>query len=139
MSRLLAGVPLAKSQHSSTPVITTACSINSTSLRRTNNPDFLLMPSINLSLFKNERKERDNQPDFTGPGQITKDEFLAIYDQVMKGEFNSDDEGRIKVRVAGWKKQAKSGTSYISLAVSVDDYNVQKAAAPAAADAGDIF
>jgi uncharacterized protein (DUF736 family) len=90
------------------------------------------MPSINLSLFKNERKERDNQPDFTGPGQITKEEFLEIYDQVMKGEFNSDDEGRIKVRVAGWKKQAKSGVGYISLSVSVDDYNVQKSAsAPA--------
>lgn len=96
------------------------------------------MPSINLSLFKNERKERDNQPDFTGPGQITKDEFLEIYDQVMKGEFNSDDEGRIKVRVAGWKKQAKSGTSYISLAVSVDDYNVEKKTA-SASTADDIF
>ena len=53
---------------------------------------------------------------------------MAIYDQVMKGEFNSDDDGRIKVRVAGWKKQAKSGTSYISLSVSIDDYNVQKTA-----------
>ena len=89
------------------------------------------MPAINLSLFKNERKERDAQPDFTGPGQITKEDFLAIYDQVMKGEFNSDDDGRIKVRVAGWNKQAKSGTRYISLSVSVDDYNVQKSAAAA--------
>ena len=47
------------------------------------------MPAFNSSLFKNERKERDNQPDFTGPGQITKEDFLAIYDQVMANQYNT--------------------------------------------------
>jgi hypothetical protein len=98
------------------------------------------MPAINSSLFKNERKERDNQPDFTGPGQITKADFMAMYDQVIANQYNEDDEGRIKVRVAGWKKSSKSGKAYISLSLSIDDYGVE--AKPAAAQAsaeGDLF
>jgi uncharacterized protein (DUF736 family) len=98
------------------------------------------MPAINSSLFKNERKERDNQPDFTGPGQITKADFMAMYDQVIANQYNEDDEGRIKVRVAGWKKQSKSGKAYISLSLSIDDYGVEAkpAAAPSSAE-GDLF
>jgi|TARA_Y100000033_G_scaffold526_1_gene514 hypothetical protein len=98
------------------------------------------MPAINSSLFKNERKERENQPDFTGPGQITKADFMAMYDQVIANQYNEDDEGRIKVRVAGWKKQSKSGKSYISLSLSIDDYGVEAkpAAAPSSAE-GDLF
>ena len=98
------------------------------------------MPAINSSLFKNERKERDNQPDFTGPGQITKADFMAMYDQVIANQYNEDDEGRIKVRVAGWKKQSKSGKTYISLSLSIDDYGVEAkpAAAPSSAE-GDLF
>lgn len=84
------------------------------------------MPSFNASLFKNDRKERDNQPDFTGPGAISKEDLLAITDMVTKGEVNFDDNGSAKIRVAGWKKQSKSGISYISLAISPDDYNVPK-------------
>ena len=98
------------------------------------------MPTFNSSLFKNERKERDNQPDFTGPGQITKADFMAMYDQVIANQYNEDDEGRIKVRVAGWKKQSKSGKSYISLSLSIDDYGVEAkpTAAPSSAE-GDLF
>jgi hypothetical protein len=98
------------------------------------------MPAINSSLFKNERKERDNQPDFTGPGQITKADFMAMYDQVIANQYNEDDEGRIKVRVAGWKKQSKSGKAYISLSLSIDDYGVEvkPAAAPSSTE-GDLF
>jgi hypothetical protein len=98
------------------------------------------MPAINSSLFKNERKERDNQPDFTGPGQITKADFMAMYDQVIANQYNEDDEGRIKVRVAGWKKQSKSGKAYISLSLSIDDYGwtAKPAAAPSSAE-GDLF
>tara|TARA_Y100000004_G_scaffold168926_1_gene202764 strand:- start:207 stop:503 length:297 start_codon:yes stop_codon:yes gene_type:complete len=98
------------------------------------------MPAFNSSLFKNERKERDNQPDFTGPGQITKADFMAMYDQVIANQYNEDDEGRIKVRVAGWKRQSKSGKAYISLSLSIDDYGVEAkpAAAPSSAE-GDLF
>ena len=94
------------------------------------------MPAFNSSLFKNERKERDNQPDFTGPGQLTKEDFLAIYDQVMANQYNTDEEGRIKVRVAGWKKQSKSGKAYISLSLSIVE--AKPAAAPSSAE-NDLF
>ena len=98
------------------------------------------MPAFNSSLFKNERKERDNQPDFTGPGQITKADFMAMYDQVIANQYNEDDEGRIKVRVAGWKKQSKSGKAYISLSLSIDDYGVEaKPAATPSSTEGDLF
>lgn len=90
------------------------------------------MPQINASLFKNDRKETERQPDFTGPGNVSKEDFMAIADAITSGKFNADDQGNIKIRVAGWKKQAKSGVSYISLSISVDDYGLQQAApAPA--------
>lgn len=85
------------------------------------------MPSLNASLFKNTRKERDNQPDFTGPGSVSKEDLTAIFDAMTKGEVNFDDNGQMKIRVAGWKKSAKSGVNYISLSISPDDYNMQKA------------
>jgi len=97
------------------------------------------MPAINSSLFKNERKERDIQPDFTGPGQITKADFMAMYDQVIANKYNEDDEGRIKVRVAGWKKQSKNGKAYISLSLSIDDYGVEVKQTAAAPAEGDLF
>lgn len=98
------------------------------------------MPSLNASLFKNDRKEKEQQPDFTGPGSVSKEDFLKIADIVTGGKFNADDNGNIKLRVAGWKKTAKSGVSYISLAISVDDYNLQPAPAPSAVkEAEDIF
>ena len=98
------------------------------------------MPSINASLFKNDRKEKENQPDFTGPGSVSKADFLDIADAITGGKFNADENGNIKIRVAGWRKVAKSGVSYISLAISVDDYNVQSAPAPSAVkEAEDLF
>lgn len=99
------------------------------------------MPSFNSSLFKNDKKATDSQPDFTGPGNISKEEFLKIYDQVMQGQYNADDRGDIKLRVAGWKRTTKTGDrSYISLQLSVDDYNVQPKATPAVTTQGeDLF
>lgn len=100
-----------------------------------------LMPSLNASLFKNDRKEKDSQPDFTGPGNVSKEDFMAIAGAVTAGKFNADDKGDIKIRVAGWKKTAKSGVSYISLAISMDDYvKPGEAPAPSAAKkAEDLF
>ncbi len=95
------------------------------------------MPSLNASLFKNNRKESDRQPDFTGPGSVSKEDFMAIADQVTAGKFNADDQGNIKIRVAGWKKESRSGVSYISLAISVDDYNLEGSVPTASAKTSD--
>jgi hypothetical protein len=91
------------------------------------------MPAFNASLFKNDRKETEKQPDFTGPGQISKEDFMAIADAITAGKFNEDNEGRIKLRIAGWKKESAGGKAYISLSLSVDDYNATAKAEPVAA------
>jgi uncharacterized protein (DUF736 family) len=48
-------------------------------------------------LFKNERKEKETHPDFTGTGEVDGKEYY----------------------IKGWKKQSKKGTPYISLAIDL--------------------
>jgi hypothetical protein len=91
------------------------------------------MASLNASLFKNERKESDRQPDFTGPGSISKEDFAIIALAVDDGSAQLNDNGEIKLRVAGWRRESKNGKAYISLSLSLDDYVPgNKPAAPAA-------
>jgi hypothetical protein len=77
-------------------------------------------PAINASLFKNERKDSPNQPDFTGPGSVTPDNLKALYEAALGGQAVFDDNGSIKIRVAGWKKESASGKSYISLSIQLE-------------------
>ena len=93
------------------------------------------MPAFNASLFKNDRKELPNQPDFTGPGSISKEDFMLIADAITGGKANLDDRGAIKLRIAGWKKESSNGKPYISLSLQIDDY---KPSAPAATS-NDLF
>jgi hypothetical protein len=97
------------------------------------------MPAFNASLFQNDRKESDKQPDFTGPGSITKEDFLKVYDQVMSGGYNEGRDGEIKLRVAGWRRESSAGKKYISLLLSVDDYNAEKTAPKPVTVTDDIF
>lgn len=95
-------------------------------------------PAINASLFKNERKESQNQPDFTGPGSVTPENLKALYEAAVGGQAVFDDNGSIKVRVAGWKKESVKGTAYISLSIQLEqprpDAVPVAAAAPATSD-----
>jgi uncharacterized protein (DUF736 family) len=91
-------------------------------------------PSINASLFKNERKESANQPDFTGPGSVTPDDLKAIYDAALSGKAVFDEKGSIKVRIAGWKKESAKGTAYISLSLQLEQPRVEPPAAAVASD-----
>lgn len=97
------------------------------------------MPAFNASLFKNDRKETDKQPDFTGPGSISKEDFMAIADAVTSGKFNADDRGSIKLRVAGWKKESAGGKAYISLSLQIDDYQASTPAPSPAPKSDDLF
>jgi uncharacterized protein (DUF736 family) len=65
------------------------------------------MPEYDNSgvLFVNDRKEKENQPDYTG-------------NIVMGG---------VKKRLAGWKKTSKSDPSMTFLSISVSDFQEQSA------------
>jgi uncharacterized protein (DUF736 family) len=75
---------------------------------------------INASLFKNTRKESENQPDFTGPGSVSIENLKAIYEAAVANQVSFDDRGNVVVRVAGWKKTSSSGNAYISLSLQLD-------------------
>lgn len=54
---------------------------------------------INIALFKNDKKETDNQPDYKGWNKETGDS------------------------VAGWVKEARNGKKYISLSFKTGEEN----------------
>lgn len=57
-----------------------------------------------LVLFPNERKEKDSQPDFTGEAHV----------QTPDGEV-------LRVRLAMWENETKSGTPYLKGKISAFD------------------
>lgn len=67
-----------------------------------NQKDYLRITGDNVSggLYENERKTADNQPDYSGPISVN----------------------RVEMRVAAWKKEAKTGKNagqvFLSLAIS---------------------
>ena len=91
---------------------------------------------INASLFKNTRKETENQPDFTGPGSVSIENLKALYEAAVANQVVLDDRGNVVIRVAGWKKTSTSGNAYISLSLQLD--RPKPAAAPAAAVADTV-
>jgi len=99
------------------------------------------MPAFSASLFKNDRKETEKQPDFTGPGSISQADFMAIADAITGGKAQTNERGEIKLRIAGWRRESAAGKAYISIQLSVDDYQPNAAPAPAAksAAAEDLF
>ena len=97
-------------------------------------------PAFSAALFKNERKESETQPDFTGPGSISQSDFEAIAKAIIDGNYLLNDDGQIKVRVAGWRKKSQGGKDYISLSLSLDDYVPgSKPAAPASSTSAPNF
>lgn len=116
---------------------------NSKKSKALTSPKLFSMPDhkIQAALFKNERKEQDNHPDFTGPGSVTPEALKELYEAAVSGEASFDAEGRIKVRVAGWRKTSSGGKSYISLSISLDRPKTEPPAAakPAPAPVEDDF
>tara|TARA_A100001201_G_scaffold94599_1_gene81991 strand:+ start:352 stop:555 length:204 start_codon:yes stop_codon:yes gene_type:complete len=57
-----------------------------------------------FSIFENQNKTNERQPDFTG-----------------KGKFNGTE-----IKVAGWKKTGKSGTDFVSFKIEKEGDYVAK-------------
>lgn len=65
------------------------------------------------ALFKNTRKERDNQPDYTGSFALSKD-LLKVFIEAFRKDPGLTE---LKIELAGWKKSGRSG-DFISVSVS---------------------
>lgn len=61
---------------------------------------------IQAAMFRNEKKKRENQPDYTLVGEIRDDE--------------NNDTG-IKIKGGGWVKKSKRGQQYLSVTIKWDD------------------
>lgn len=61
------------------------------------------------ALFSNDRKQSPNQPDYTGNLSLDHDVVMDLYQQIQEGVEHP------KADLAGWKKTAKSGRSFLSL------------------------
>ena len=94
------------------------------------------MAAFSASLFKNDRKESERQPDFTGPGNISKEDFMTIADAITGGRIKTDERGDVQLRVAGWTNKSKNGRIYVSLQLSLDDYGLDAAPAKATTPVG---
>ena len=68
------------------------------------------------AIFPNKAKKSQEQPDFTGTIEISKDLMAKLVRTVQGG-------GEAKIRVAGWKNQSKAGNGYVRLRVSEDTYH----------------
>ena len=71
------------------------------------------------ALFKNDRKQRDTHPDYTGNIEITPEFLAEIQKNVGK-----------KFQLSGWIKQGQRG-SYISLSMQPPWEGGQRSSAPA--------
>jgi len=57
------------------------------------------------TLFVNDRKERDAQPDWSGPILIDK----SLIGRIERGE---------ELRLAGWNKESKTGKKMLNVSIS---------------------
>lgn len=64
-------------------------------------------------LFANDRKQNDKQPDYTGNLEIDAETVRDLYQQMQSGGDHA------KVNLAGWRKTAKNGKTFLSVKASV--------------------
>jgi len=83
--------------------------------------DFKDIPRISIASFKNSRKEKANQPDFTGFGDVGS-EFIESLKQLLES-----GKSEIPLRVAGWNKTSKKGNNFISYSIQIDTYQMEQA------------
>lgn len=73
-------------------------------------------------LFSNERKQKPNQPDYTGSLELSDEVVNDLVDQVSRGV------SKPKISLAGWKRTSqKSGKTFVSLNGSVHQERQQQA------------
>lgn len=65
-------------------------------------------------LFTNDRKQKPNQPDYTGDLELSDEVINDLVEQMSRGN------AKPKLRLAGWKKTSKkTGKAFVSLTGSL--------------------
>jgi hypothetical protein len=83
-------------------------------------------------LFTNDRKQKANQPDYTGDLELSDEVINDLVDQMSRGS------SKPKLRLAGWKKTSKkTGKTFVSLLGSKFEERQQQAPQPQAAQLND--
>ena len=73
-----------------------------------------------FSLFPAQEKKSEKSPDFSGTIEIPVDQINSLVGHLgTKPESNYKDEPVVRLRIAGWKTQSKSGKNYVNGKVSI--------------------
>ena len=75
---------------------------------------------LSCASFANTRKERPNQPDFTGFGDVDA-EFLASVQKYIDAGIKE-----VPLKIAGWNKTSKKGNNFVSYSIQVDEYKLEE-------------
>ena len=76
--------------------------------------------NASFSLFPAQEKKNERSPDYSGTIEIPVDQLNALMAHLgTEPELNWKDERVLKLRIAGWSAQSKSGKSYVNGKVSV--------------------
>lgn len=78
------------------------------------------IPRISCASFTNTRKERPNQPDFTGFGSVEQDFLDDVKFWIDSGLKE------VPLKIAGWNKTSKKGNNFISYSIQVDKYQLEQ-------------
>ena len=74
----------------------------------------------NFSLFPTQEKKSEKSPDFSGTIEIPVDQINSLVGHLgTKPETDWKDNPVIKLRIAGWKTESKSGKNYVNGKVSI--------------------
>lgn len=88
----------------------------------------------NGALFTNERKQKDNHPDFRGNIEIPEALLRQMVELRQKGQLPI-------LEIAGWKREGKEPPhrKYLGLSLSVDDYKMKQKYGEDASTGSDPF
>ena len=91
--------------------------------------------SARFSLFPQEEKKSENSPDTTGNIEVLATEIPNLISYLQSAEQSEDYQGNqiVKIRMAGWTKESKTGKRFQSGKVSPPMSN-----APAQANTSDL-
>ena len=76
--------------------------------------------NASFSLFPAQEKKSEKSPDCSGTIEIPVDQINALTSHLgSQPENNWKDEPVVRLRIAGWKTESKSGRNYVNGKISI--------------------